>query len=342
MENGLPDVHVTNFFEASQLPALITPKGQDADIISWVSEAEGSVRELVLRTGGALFRGFRGTATIETFRKFCASFPHPLLDYTEQSSPRDTLDDQVYSSTTYPPEETIPFHNANSFGHEFPLNIWFACMRTATKGGRTPICDTRRVLANLSDDTRSKFAEKGIMYVRNYYDGMGVPWQETFDTDSKDEAEKFMQDGHIAYQWHTGGSRILETRQVRHAILEHPKTGEEVWFNQAHLFHKASYDKRLEPLTRQFNDWQLPRNTFYGDGSPIPDETIHEIFAAYAEAELSFDWEPGDYLMLDNLLTSHARTPFEGHQRLISVAFSEMFTDYAPQFAKYGDATLDN
>lgn len=336
----LPDARVTQLFEGSRLPAIVSPEDPGTDIVSWVSGAAEPVRDLVLEAGGALFRGFAGTADIEVFRKFCASFPHALLDYTEQSSPRDKLGDQVYSSTTYPEDQVIPFHNANSFGHEFPLNIWFACIRNATSGGRTPICDTRRVLANLSPATRRNFGEKGILYVRNYYDGMGVPWQETFGTDSRKEAEAFMREGHIAFRWHDSGSLILETRQVRHAILTHPKTGEEVWFNQAHLFHKASLDDRIKPLLRQFTDWQLPRNAFYGDGTVIPDETIREVFAAYDEAELSFDWQPGDFLMLDNLLTSHARTPFRGAQRLISVAFSELFTDYGPEFARYGDATL--
>ncbi|MDL4775333.1 MULTISPECIES: TauD/TfdA family dioxygenase [Thermomonosporaceae] len=341
MKAELPGVNVAQFFEESRLPVVISPKDPGADLLSWVGEHAVAVRELALETGGILFRGFPGTADVEVFQKYCASFPDPLLDYTEQSSPRDKLGDKVYSSTTYPADQVIPFHNANSFGHEFPLNIWFACIRTATKGGRTPVCDTRRVLANLSDETRSKFEDKGILYVRNYYDGMGVPWEETFATESREEAEQFMRDGHIAFRWHTGGSRILETRQVRHAILDHPKTGDKVWFNQAHLFHKASLDERLKPLLRQFDDWRLPRNAFFGDGTPIPDETVHEIFAAYEEAELSFDWEAGDYLMLDNLLTSHARKTFEGTQRLISVAFAELHTDYAPQFAKYGDASLD-
>lgn len=341
MATDLPDVNVTQVFEGSRLPALVSPKNPDTDIVTWVRGNVDAVRELILEAGGALFRGFSGTADVDVFHDFCSSFPSPLLDYTEQSSPRDKLGDKVYSSTTYPADQVIPFHNANSFGHEFPLNIWFACIRTATKGGRTPICDTRRVLANLSDEARENFATKGILYVRNYYDGMGVPWQETFDTDSKEEAEKFMREGHIAFRWHSEGNLILQTRQVRHAILQHPKTGEDVWFNQAHLFHKASLDERIKPLMRQFNDWQLPRNAFYGDGTVIPDETIHEVFAAFDEAELSFDWQPGDFLMLDNLLTSHARTTFEGSQRLISVSFSELFTDYDPYFAKYGDATLD-
>ncbi|MEV6976579.1 TauD/TfdA family dioxygenase [Kitasatospora sp. NPDC093806] len=341
MTNTFSGVEVTQFFKDSQLPAVITPNDPDTDIVSWISGHIEPVQELVQTAGGVLFRGFHGSASIESFRDFCASFPHLLLDYTEQSSPRDKLDDKVYSSTTYPAEEVIPFHNANSFGHEFPLNIWFACIRTATSGGRTPICDTRRVLANLRPETRRKFETKGILYVRNYYDGMGVPWQEAFATDSREEAEAFMKAGHVAYRFHEEGSLILETRQVRHAILEHPKTGEPVWFNQGHLFHKASLDDRLKPLMRQFNDWQLPRSAFFGDGEPIPDEMIHEVFAAYAEAELQFDWQAGDYLMLDNLLTSHARTPFVGDQRLITVAFSELFTDYGPQFAKYGDASLD-
>lgn len=324
------------------LPAVLQPVSPDADLLELLAEPgiATQIEQLTLQHGGLLFRGFAGMASADAFGRFTRSFSHPMLDYTEQSSPRDKLGDKVYSSTTYPQEEYIPFHNANSFGHEFPMNIWFACIRNGTSGGRTPIADTRAVLANLSDATRRRFADLGILYVRNYYRGMGVPWQETFATDSVDVANQFMEEGKIAHRWHDSGNLVLETRQLRHAILRHPKTGEDVWFNQAHLFHKRSLAPRLQPLLKQFNDWQLPRNAFFGDGTPIPDAVIDEVMDAYDRAEVSFDWDEGDVMMLDNLLTAHARTPFTGDQRLISVAFSEMHQDYAAEFSRYGVATL--
>jgi len=336
-------IRESRVFPQSKLPLLVEPAAPNVDLIQWVTDSANMhyLERKVLEHGGILFRNFQGMNATERFFEFCRSFSHPLLDYSEQSSPRGRLRDKVYSSTTYPADQYIPFHNANSFGHEFPMNIWFSCIRLATSGGRTPICDTRRVLANLSETTRELFRNKGILYVRNYYESMGVPWEETFQTESRKEAERFFAAGKIAFKWGCASDRwVLATRQARHAILPHPKTGEEVWFNQAHLFHKRSMDKRLQPLLRRFEDQWLPRHAYFGDGSPIPDEIVDEIFAAFSEAELSFDCQEGDILMLDNLLTSHARTPFVGDQRLISVAFSEMFTDYSDEFAKYGTASF--
>jgi hypothetical protein len=45
----------------------------------------------------------------------------------------------------------------------------------------------------------------------------------------------------IEFEWEEGDR--LKTRQVCQAVATHPKTGEQVWFNQAHLFHVSS----LEP-----------------------------------------------------------------------------------------------
>ena len=127
-------------FASSKLPLLLTPRNDGIKLLEWigvndnVSEVMDDLREF----GGILFRGFNDTTDTESFRRFCESFPAPLLKYTEQSSPRQKLQKNVYTSTTYPPDQYIPFHNANSFGHEFPLNIWFSCIRKSDTGGRKP------------------------------------------------------------------------------------------------------------------------------------------------------------------------------------------------------------
>lgn len=68
----------------------------------------------------------------------------------------------------------------------------------------------------------------------------------------------------------------------------------------------------------------LPFNTYYGDGSPFEAATLDEIRAAYQQETVSFPWQAGDILMVDNMLAAHGREPYTG-QRQVLVAMAEPF-----------------
>ena len=91
-----------------------------------------------------------------------------------------------------------------------------------------------------------------------------------------------------------------------------------MWFNQAHLFHVSNLPVEVrESLLEIVDEEDLPRNVYYGDGSPIEESLLDDIRGVLAEATVSFPWCSGDVLMLDNMLTAHARTPFSGPRKVI-------------------------
>jgi len=61
----------------------------------------------------------------------------------------------------------------------------------------------------------------------------------------------------------------------------------------------------------------LPRNTFYGDGKPIEVEVLDHIREAYNQEKIKFKWQKGDIMILDNILTAHAREPFKGERKVV-------------------------
>jgi hypothetical protein len=73
-----------------------------------------------------------------------------------------------------------------------------------------------------------------------------------------------------------------------------------------------------------FREENLPRNVYYGDGSPIEYSVLEEIQAIYREATVSFPWQQGDVLMLDNMLVAHSRNSYVGSRKIV-VAMGEMF-----------------
>lgn len=275
-----------------------------------------------LRTcGGVVFRGFSLDGA-DAFRAFAASFGHPLLTYEFGSTPRSQVTSGVYTSTEYPPHQHIPLHNEQAYTRDWPMKIWFYCMQAAPEGGETPIADSRAIHEAMPAAIREAFAQKGVMYVRNYGNGLDVPWQQVFGTDDRAQVEAYCARHGITCAWKEDGE--LRTRQVCQGTARHPVTGEWVWFNQAHLFHVSN----LEPEVRESlldiveDEEDLPRNVLYGDGSPIDDATLATVRDVLERHKVSFPWASGDVVMLDNMLTAHARAPFKGPRKVI-VAMAE-------------------
>ena len=89
------------------------------------------------------------------------------------------------------------------------------------------------------------------------------------------------------------------------------------------MFHLSNLMPKIrEGLLAQFTENDVPRNAFFGDGSAIDDSIMEEVRETYNRAKVSFEWEQGDILLLDNILSSHGREPFEG-SRDILVAMTE-------------------
>jgi alpha-ketoglutarate-dependent taurine dioxygenase len=137
--------------------------------------------------------------------------------------------------------------------------------------------------------------------------------------------EKYCESTGIEFEWRSHNR--LRTRQVRQAVVTHPETGDLVWFNHAHMFHVSNLEPDVRrTLLSEFQDDELPRNAFFGDGTPIPDGTLEEIRLTYSNASVRFPWCKGDVLLLDNILASHGRDPFTGERRTL-VAMAEMYTN---------------
>jgi alpha-ketoglutarate-dependent taurine dioxygenase len=107
-------------------------------------------------------------------------------------------------------------------------------------------------------------------------------------------------------------------------VITHPLTGERSFFNQIQLHHTRCLDADVrEDLLAMVGPERMPRQVFYGDGSPIEDEVMDLIGELYEACAVRFDWRRGDVVMLDNMLAAHARDPYEGPRRIV-VAMGDM------------------
>lgn len=302
------------------LPLSIEPRLQGFDLTAWAADHRARIEADLLRHGGLLFRGFGidGANRLEAVVRAVAG---DALEYRERSSPRSTVEGKIYTSTDYPPDYPIFLHNENSYQNDWPLKIFFLCQQLAQEGGETPIADCRRVLARIAPEVRDRFVDKGWMYVRNFGDGFGLDWRTVFQTEDKAAVEAHCRKSGIEVEWKSGDR--LRTRAVRPAMARHPKTGELLWFNHATFFHVSTLEPAVrEALLEEFPEEELPANTYYGDGSPIEPEVLDHLRSVYRRETISFPWEKGDVLLLDNMTVAHGRSPFRGERKIL-VAMAE-------------------
>lgn len=302
----------------SQLPVMIQPSVAGESLLDAFERLQPQIEEAVASVGGVLLRGFE-VPSMEAFQAFAAKFGFPLLSYDFGSTPRTKVGGGVYTSTEYPAHQHIPLHNEQAYTREWAMKIWFHCMVASEEGGETPIADSRAVYRHMPEAIREKFRH-GILYVRNYGD-FDVPWQTVFNTESRAEVEDYCRRTGIEWEWKDDDG--LRTKQLCQGIERHPRTGEEVWFNQAHLFHISNQPADIrETLEELLGVENLPRNVYYADGSEIPDAVFDEVRRVLDEQSVIFPWHKGDVLMLDNMLAAHGRTPFSGPRKIV-VAMAE-------------------
>jgi alpha-ketoglutarate-dependent taurine dioxygenase len=277
------------------------------------------LQEMLRRTGAVLVRGLP-PMNPQAFAAEVETVIGPLVPYVERSSPRTSLGNQIYTSTDYPSSRPIPLHNENAYASRWPRWIAFLCVEPPSTGGRTPLSDSRAVLAVLPTTVREAFERRGLQYIRRFSRPMGQTAQEVFGFEGAALEALLVESG---YRVERDVDGHLITMRNGPALRSHPETNELVWFNHAHFFHPTVVASEwLSPAIAQ----TLPFDVLYGDGEVIDIAAIRAVEAAYWQTRIAFSWQSGDLLMLDNMMFAHGREPFTG-SRQIWVAMGQELSD---------------
>ena len=307
---------------APAAPAVIELDGATGGP-GWIREHAGRVLRLVAEDGAVLVRGLpvsgpAGPTGLAAVRDALGLAPAGLA---EEFAARADLGDGVYQGADWPGDREMCLHHERSYGVDFPRLVLMACVRPAGSGGATMLADTTAVLRELPADLADRFRAEGWQLVRNFRPHFGLPWSVTFGVTAPVDVERVCAERRIDCEWLRDGA--LRTVARRDAVVRHPLTGEECWFNQVAFFSQWSIDPvERNILLSTFGPHGIPFNTAFGDGEPITEEQFRAILDAYDRVVHRVHWRAGDLLVLDNVRTAHGRDPYTGEREIV-VALAE-------------------
>jgi alpha-ketoglutarate-dependent taurine dioxygenase len=309
---------------------LSTPEFTDCvEAASWLARHRPVLRQALDRHGAVFLRGLpmRGSEDFAVLRDVLFD---QRAKYREKATPRTDYGDDVFSSTDLPPAQRIRMHNENSYTLTFPGTLLFGCLVAPVEGGATPVADVRAVLRALPSELVERFRRAGWCLTRNYGPHLALDWRTALAATSQKAVQDYCAANMIACEW--GENDTLRTTQVRPAVIRHPSTGDEAWFNHAAFWNEWSLDPDIrEVLVEELGPDGLPFNTALGDGTALTASEVATLNAAYDAAVVREPWQVGDVMVVDNILAAHGRDPFRGDRRIVVAMGDPMaLSDCAP------------
>jgi hypothetical protein len=290
--------------DAEPLIQVIRPSVPGQNLVEWLNENADDVRDQAADHTLILFRGFSVESPAQFEQAIQSLVPDLNTEYGDLSHKVQNTN-FVQEATPYPADRAILFHNEASHTPGWPERICFFCQVPAAAEGETPILPCDKVLERLPAGIRDEFATRGLRYVRNFIPGLDVPWERFFATTDRENVEEQCRANGTQFFWREDGGLRIETD--RPAIVRHPRSGEELFFNQILLHHPAVLDEETREDLLALCDGEFPRSVTYGDGTPIPDSVIEQVLQAEVDTAIAFDYEPGDVVVVDNIAYAHAR-----------------------------------
>lgn len=335
----------------SKLPLVVEPDESSQDSLTelkdWLKAQNGSLDKTITENGAILFKNFHIQGPQE-FEDIALLIDPDLKNNYLGTSPRNAVTKYVFSASELPGYYPIMQHCEMSFLEGAPRKLFFFCNIEPEDGtGQTPICDFRKVYKDLDPKIREEFETKGVRYIRNYsppdhqsrfnlWQLKG--WDAMFQTKDEKKAEEIAKEHKLEVTWKGKGHLMLTNS--KDAVINHPITGEKVWFNHLQVFHRdaakieyghiAGYQKSLrsgmyknvvgfmsflKDLTTK--DGDEPMHVRFGDDTEIPTSYVRHVEEIIWKNLVIFPWRKGDMIAIDNFSTSHGRLPYKGPREIL-------------------------
>ena len=300
-----------------------SPDATLEDTKAWAAENRNEILDLATKHGAVFFRGFPADSA-EAFSEIVDQLGIDNFPYKKSLSNavRTNRTDRVFSANEAPPEVRIFFHHEMAQTPLYPKWIMFYCEIAADEGGGSPICRSDVLYDRLAEEC-PEFIEaceqKGLKYTNvmpgenDAESGMGRSWGKTLGVDTKEAAEARLRD--LGYSWEWLENDCLRATTPALPAVKEVSPGRKVFFNQLIAAYRGWKDERNDPSSA----------IRHGDGTILDADAVARAIELSEELAFDVPWQHGDFAVVDNTITMHARSPFKG-KRKVFASLAEMET----------------
>jgi len=293
---------------------------------AWFAEHREALREALDHYGALYFRGFE--VDTRGFEGLIDSFAGDPLPYLGGVSPRTQVYSTVYTSTDAPPSLPIVQHHELAYHNYTPRYICFYCDTPASGSGGTPVTDARkigRMLEAYAPDVMDKLERMGALFVRNYNEANFKSWSKTWHTTDRGELEDILRSSKIDWEWIT--EDWLRTKKLVPAVTRDPISGARVLFACINLWHREFIKKMNASVNIHLPDdpAMQPYASFFGDGTPIPEDFIDYMHKLHAEHMVVIPWKKKEFMLVNNLLSTHGRQTYLPPRKIVVTLREKLF-----------------
>lgn len=290
--------------------------------LDWFREHRQALVAALDNYGAMFFRGFHtDTQQFQDALDILVPEPYDMIDVV---TPRSHVRDKLYTSTQAHPSINIPQHQEMPYRMFPPWYLGFYCEVPSEGDGFTPVHDIRRLGRRLRERFPSvldRLIEVGAMYVRNFNKYNYKTWQTCWECETRDEVEAKLRKDDVEFEW--VADDWLRTFQRRPAILRDPITKSELMYPSLGIFHRSFVAHIAGPtgLPMPPTEAEQSLNVCFGDGSPIPEDFGNFVREQAPAARVAIPWRPNEFLMINNLIAGHGRTPYSNPKRTVVASF---------------------
>lgn len=303
-------------------PLVFTPSEDQGTSIASDSPVAAYAREIrrlvhdegvLLRHGAVLLRGLP-VRTVEEQTAFVEGLGWSPRKLGGGGTARSDLSKNVRTASDEPATHNIEPHMDMAHNPEFPRRIAFFMLEGAPvgRGGETVLVDMRNVTRDLhAAGVIGEFAAHGgdVLYKKMLWSAdeaeHSFTWQRRYFTHNRTHVEaKLAALEGVTWRWNNATLEYANSMPSMHA---HPETGERLWFNGAHTNNRDYFDLAPHIDTGRGS----PFDTAFGDGLPIPQETLAKIRQAVWENSVAIPLQSGDVVIVDNMLVAHGRLSWD-------------------------------